>query len=56
MSNLGLETMTEAPAVQKKKRWNAAITAVLGLLILAFVWIVVSNTYLLYTGKPIIQH
>jgi hypothetical protein len=56
MSNLGLETVTEAPVAQKKKRWNTAVLAVLGLVILAFTWIVVSNTYLLYMGKPLIQH
>jgi hypothetical protein len=56
MSNLGLETMNEAPVSQKKKRWNTAIVVVLGLLIAAFTYIVVSNTFLLYMGKPMIQH
>jgi len=54
MSNLGIETMPALPS-KKKSRWSKAITVVLGILIAFFLWVVVSNTYVLYTGKPLIN-
>jgi len=54
--SLGIETMPEMPHSAKwKKVWNRSITVVLGLIIVAFVWIVLSNVYLLYMGKPLIK-
>jgi hypothetical protein len=55
MSVLGIDTMHETPS-GKKSRWNMVTTVVLGLLIALFSWIVISNMYLLYFGKPLIQH
>jgi len=56
MSSLGIETMPEMPHASKwKKLWNRSVTVVLGLIIVAFVWIVISNVYLLYMGKPLIK-
>ena len=54
MSNLGIETMPALPS-KKKSRWNKAITVVLGIMIAFFLWVVVSNTYVLYFGKPLIN-
>jgi hypothetical protein len=54
MSNLGIETMP-APPSKKKSRWNTAIAVVLGLMVAFFLWVVVSNTYVLYFGKPLIN-
>jgi hypothetical protein len=55
MSNLGIETMPAAPPSKKKSRWSTALTIVLGLMIAFFLWVVVSNTYVLYFGKPLID-
>ena len=55
MSNLGIETMPAPPPTKKKTRWNAAIKIGLGLMIAFFLWVVVSNTYVLYFGKPLIN-
>ena len=55
MSNLGIETMPAAPLSKKKTRWSTALTIVLGLMIAFFLWVVVSNTYVLYFGKPLID-
>jgi hypothetical protein len=54
MSNLGIETMPALPR-EKKSRRNTAIAIGLGLMIAFFLWVVVSNTYLLYLGKPLIN-
>jgi len=54
--SLGIETMPEAPVAKRKKLWNTGVTVILGLLIAGFLWIVISNMYLLYFGKPLIQH
>jgi len=52
MSSLGIETMPEMPHASKwKKLWNRSVTVVLGLIIVAFVWIVISNVYLLYMAN-----
>jgi hypothetical protein len=56
MSSLGIETMPEMHHTSKwKKLWNRSVTVVLGLIIVAFVWIVLTNVYLLYMGKPLIK-
>ena len=55
MSNLGIETMPAAPLSKKKTRWSTALTIFLGLMIAFFLWVVVSNTYVLYFGKPLID-
>ncbi len=55
MSNLGLETVSEAPAAKKKTIWNTVTTFGLAAIILVFCYIVVSNMYLLYMGKPLIN-
>jgi hypothetical protein len=54
MSNLGIETMPALPR-EKKSRRNTAIAIGLALMIAFFLWVVVSNTYLLYLGKPLIN-
>jgi hypothetical protein len=54
MSNLGIETMP-APPSKKKSRWNTATAVVLAIMIAFFLWVVVSNTYVLFTGKPLIN-
>jgi hypothetical protein len=56
MSSLGIETMPEMSHTSKwKKLWNRSVTVVLALIIVGFTWIVISNVYLLYMGKPLIK-
>jgi hypothetical protein len=54
MPSLGFESTPTAPP-DKKKRWNKLITVCLGVMIAFFLWVVISNTYLLYMGKPLIN-
>src|SRR5271165_4132864 len=54
MSNLGLETVSAAPATKKKTLWDTVTKVGLSVVILAFFYIVISNMYLLYMGKPLI--
>jgi len=56
MSSLGIETMPEMPAAKKQGRWDLAMRIGLGVVITFFTWVVVSNMYLLYFGKPLIKH
>lgn len=58
MPSLGLDSMHDTPAPQtdKKSKWNTGLTVFVALIILAFTWIVVSNMYSLYFGKPLISH
>lgn len=56
MSSLATETVSRWPLSAKwKKLWNGAVAAVLCLIIVAFLYIVVSNMYLLYTGHPMLN-
>jgi hypothetical protein len=55
MTSLGIETMPEPPSTKKKSRWNTLTTIAVGAIIAAFLWVVFSNLYLLYAGKPLIN-
>jgi CDP-diglyceride synthetase len=55
MSNLGIETMPAPSPSKKKTRWSTALSVFLGLMVAFFLWVVVSNTYVLYFGKPLIN-
>jgi len=52
----GIENMLDLPFSAKwKKLWDRSVAVVLSILVVAFVWIVISNMYLLYMGKPLIK-
>jgi hypothetical protein len=55
MSVLGIDTMPEAPS-SKKSRWIVWTVVCLGVMIAFFVWVDFSTIYLLFMGKPLIQH
>jgi uncharacterized BrkB/YihY/UPF0761 family membrane protein len=57
MPSLGLDTMHEVPTEPvKKSRWSTGLTVFVGLIIAAFTWIVISNLFVLYFGRPLIPH
>lgn len=53
--SLGIDTMPEPQVAKKKTIWNTVTTFVLSAMILVFFYIVFSNMYLLYMGKPLIN-
>ena len=53
--SLGIDTMPEPQVAKKKTIWNSVTTVVLSAMVLVFFYIVFSNMYLLYMGKPLIN-
>ena len=55
-TKLGLDTTPDMPPAKPKRRWNKAMTIFVGVVVVFFLWVVVSNLFLLYFGRPLIPH
>jgi hypothetical protein len=56
MSILEAETHMKLPTADKKSLPNTALTVLVSVIIVYFLYSVLSNAYLLYMGKPLISH
>ena len=54
MATLGIDSHPTTEPV-KKDRWGNLTKAVLGVMIAFFTWVVFSNLFLLYFGRPLIK-